>query len=1814
MGCSFFPVPRPPYVCAVSWATWLLFTGLPARCAVLRVRCPGPLGSCSPVCPLGVLFCVYVVLGLLAPVHRCARSVCCVVPAVSWATWLLFTGVPARCVVLRVRCPGPLGSCSALCPLGVLCCVCGVPGHLALVHRCVCSVCCVACAVSWATWLLFTGVPARCFVLRVRCPGPPGSCSPVFPLSVLCCACGVPGHLAPVHRCVRSVCCFACAVSWATWLLLTGVPARCVVLRVRCPGPLVSCSPVCPRGVLSCVCGVLGLLAPVHRCARSVCCVMRAVSWATWLLFTSVPARRVVLPVRCPGPPGSCSSVCLLGVLCCVCGVLGDLAPVHRCARAVCCFACTLSWASWLLFTGVPTQCVVLRVRCPGPPGTCSPVRPLFALLCVCGVLGQLAPVHRCARSVCCVAGAVSWATWLLFTGVPAGCVVLRVRCPGPLGSCSPVCLLGVLFSVCGVLGLLAPVHRCARSVRCVACAVSWAIWLLFTGVPARCVVVRVPCPGALGSCSPVCLLGVLFCVCGVLGLLAPVHRCARSVRSVACAVSWATWLLFTDVPAQCVVLRVRCPGPLGSCSPVCPLGVLFCVCGVLGHLAPVHRCARSVCCVACAVSWATWLLFSGVPAMCVVLCVPCPGRPGSCSPLCPLGVLFCVCGVLGDLAPVHRCARAVCCFACVVCWATWLVFAGVPARCVLLRVRCPGPPGSCSPVRPLFALLCLCRVLGHVAPVHRFARSVCCVACAVSWATSHLFTGVPARCVVLRVRCPGPPGSCATVCPLGVLFCVCGVLGHLAPVHQCARSVCCVACAVSWATWLLFTGVPARCVVLRVRCPGPPGSCSPVCPLCVLCCACGVLGHVAPVHRCARSVCCFACAVSWASWLLFTAVPARCVVLCVRCPGPLGSCSPVCPRGVLFRVCGVLGHLAPVHRCARSLCCSACAVSWATWLLFTGLPARCVVLRVRCPGPLGSCSLVCPLGVLCCVCGVLGHMAPVHRCARSVCCVAGAVSWATWLLFTGVPAGCVVLRVRCPGPPGSCSTLCPLGVLCRVYGLLGHLAPVHRCARSVCCSACTVSWASWLLFTGVPALCIVLCVRCPGPLGSCSPVCPLGVLRCVCGVLGLLAPVHRCARSVCCFACTVSWASWLLFTGVPALCVVLCVRCLGPLGSCSPVCPLGVLVCVCGVLGPLAPIHRCACSVCCVACALSWATWLLFTGVPALCVVLRVRCPGPPGSCSPVCLLGVLCCVCRVLGHLAPVHWCARSVCCVACAVSWATWLLFTGVPARCVVLRVRCPGPLGSCSPVCPLGVLFCVCGVLGLLAPVHRCARSVCCVACAVSWATWLLFTGVPALCVVLRVRCPGPPGSCSPVCPLGVLCCVCGVLGHLAPVHWCARSVCCVACAVSWATWLLFTGVPARCVVLRVRCPGPLGSCSPVCPLGVLFCVCGVLGLLAPVHRCARSVCCVACAVCPGPLGSCSPVCPLCVCVLSWACTVSWASLAPVHRCARSVCCVACAVSWATWLLFTGVPARCVVLRVRCPGPLGSCSPVCPLGVLFCVCGVLGLLAPVHRCARSVCCVACAVSWASWLLFTGVPARCVVLLVRCPGPPGSCSPVCPLCVLCCACRVLGHLAPVHRCARSVCCVACAVSWASWLLFTGVPARCVVLRVRCPGPPGNCSPVCPLCVLCCACGVLGHLAPVHRCARSVCCFACAVSWAPWLLFTGVPARCVVLRVRCPGPLGSCSPVCPLCVLCCACGVLGPLAPVHRCACSVCCVACAVSWATWLLFTGVPARCVVLCVRCPGRRCGALTRPSGRQLFLAGRGWVPSGRALVHPDGGRS
>ena len=125
-------------------------------------------------------------------------------------------------------------------------------------------------------------------------------------------------------------------------------------------------------------------------------------------------------------------------------------------------------------------------------------------------------------------------------------------------------------------------------------------------------------------------------------------------------------------------------------------------------------------------------------------------------------------------------------------------------------------------------------------------------------------------------------------------------------------------------------------------------------------------------------------------------------------------------PFSALLGLCGVLGRLAPVYRCARVVCRVACAVS----------------------GAFDPCSPVRPLGVLCCVSAVLGHLAPVHRCVRLVCCFVSAVCRAILLLFTGVPGR---------GVPSLCCRWC----LC-VRGVLAKVAPVHRRARCVQC-ACAV-------------------------------------------------------------------------------------------------------------------------------------------------------------------------------------------------------------------------------------------------------------------------------------------------------------------------------------------------------------------------------------------------------------------------------------------------------------------------------------------------------------------------------------------------------------------------------------------------------------------------------------------------------------------------------------------------------------------------------------------------------------------------------------
>ena len=596
-------------------------------------------------------------------------------------------------------------------------------------------------------------------------------------------------------------------------------------------------------------------------------------SLTTWLTFTGVHAP----------------------VLYFVFGLLGSLAPVHWCPRSACCVVCVVSLPTSLPFISVHAPCVRLRVRCPPPLG-CRSLMCTLVVLCV-RCPWPLGSCSELCTLICCTVWSVSLALWLLFIGVPAPFVVLCLRCPWPLHSCSPVCTLAVLCCVCGVLGHLAPAHRCARSF----------------------VVLSVPCPWLLGSCSLLSLLGLVCWPCGVLRHFAPVHRCARSLCCVACAVSLATWLLFTGLRPGCDVCAV-CLWPLGSRSPLCRLGVLWFAFGFLGHLALVQRCARLVCFVACVVFLAAWVPFTGVHARCVV----CAVSFDTWLPFIAVQARCAVCGVY----PATRC-----------------LLTGVHAECVVLCVRFPWPFGSCSTVCTLHVLCCLCGFLGHLAPVHCCAKSMCCVVSAVSLASWLPLTRVHARFVVLRLRCLCPLGSCSPVCTLGVLCSICGVLGLLAPVHRCPRLVCCVAPAVPWP--LGCRSLMCTRGALCLRCPWPLCSCSPVPTLDVLCCALDVLGHLLPVHRCARSVCCFVPAVFLATWLPLTGVHARSIVLCLWCPGPLGSRSALCTLFVLCCMCGVLGHLVPAYGCARSVYFVAFAVSLATLLPFTAVRACCVVCVV---------------------------------------------------------------------------------------------------------------------------------------------------------------------------------------------------------------------------------------------------------------------------------------------------------------------------------------------------------------------------------------------------------------------------------------------------------------------------------------------------------------------------------------------------------------------------------------------------------------------------------------------------------------------------------------------------------------------------------------------------------------------------------------------------------------------------------------------------------------------------------------------------
>ena len=182
--------------------------------------------------------------------------------------------------------------------------------------------------------------------------------------------------------------------------------------------------------------------------------------------------------------------------------------------------------------------------------------------------------------------------------------------------------------------------------------------------------------------------------------------------------------------------------------------------------------------------------------------------------------------------------------------------------------------------------------------------------------------------------------------------------------------------------------------------------------------------------------------------------------MLCVRYPGRVGSSSPVCPLFVLCHTCGVLGLFAPVHRCACSVCCAACTVSWALWLLFTSLLARCAVLRVRRLGPLGSCSPVGSLGVLCWglhVRGVAAGRTLVHPdggfsqpAGAGFAAGRALVQSGRWLFIAGrrwVPSERALVD-----PDGGCSVAGRGGVRCRARTCPSgrRLVLLGTCSRAV--------------------------------------------------------------------------------------------------------------------------------------------------------------------------------------------------------------------------------------------------------------------------------------------------------------------------------------------------------------------------------------------------------------------------------------------------------------------------------------------------------------------------------------------------------------------------------------------------------------------------------------------------------------------------------------------------------------------------------------------------------------------------------------------
>ena len=697
-------------------------------------------------------------------------------------------------------------------------------------------------------------------------------------------------------------------------------------------------------------------------------------------------------------------------------------------------------------------------------------------------------------------------------------------------------------------------------------------------------------------------------------------------------------------------------------------------------------------------------------------------------------------------------------------------------------------------------------------------------------------------------------------------------------------------------------------------------------------------------------------------------------------------------------------------------------------------------------------------------------------------------------------------------------------------------------------------------------ARCVVLRVRCPGPPGSCSPVCPLGVLCCVCGVLGLLAPVHRCARSVCCVAVRGVAAGrshvhpdggWRSRQGLGTLRAHT-----RPSGRRLFVAGRGWVPSGRALVHPDGGWRACACSL-----------WPGRAGRAPGRVVVRLTfsfgrfvfllCSAPSGLGLPPSLplplpflvALALCFGCFSRPPAARLFVCSRLVCVSRLAVGCSLvvspppppflCLAVSGAPAWCLggvffffffsfpssLVRPRCLRLSLVSGPGCPGPRRFALFALLAFRLSALRALVPLSCFP--PGW--WLLpvgccppppplfvsrFSSLPlgavVCCVVLCVPGCGAAPRCCALCP-PVLCC---------PVLCCARWVpllvapCPLALPVALGPCALRRCVlrcsPVLCVFCRgavVRAVVRRSALCCVCP-GVLCCAFPVLSALcAAVLRCAGALalCC-----------SCGACC--CWCLVLWCAVVRcwvwwpvvvcwWRVSVSVSLSGRVVCCPVVGVVWCGALLSCVVFCGAVLSR----GAVLLCSAV----VLRCC---WGLLCPPVGC-RAV--LRCAVGWLCCFLPGGGVAvlwcsfpravrslssplcalRCLVVLAVVPRFPVSCAvALCCRVVLCCrallsfcgaACVCFALLRPVVRRQCRLRCCWCLVLWR-------VPVRCGVSLgvLRC----GGAALVCRGVLLCCAlsCGVLRPVpCPAVPCCPAVLCWfavlcGCLRCWCLFFLLS--------------------------------------------------------------------------------------------------------------------